>query len=343
MANIFSPVFDLLDPEKRRETVSELQNRGLITSENFSAWINELDSQEYNARNISRIICSQKIKLDRLVERFGGDLSARKTISILGPLLELPKQVRDPFGFDAESLKGKVFLDFGAGIYSPLAVSMVLYANGFSRCVAFEPMPIVADVALGGVSQTISNMLLNPRQFNFSGIPDKEFKERLTHLEFAGLFEKIENLNGRNSRVVDLGGVMLVSSLEEISSVDVVLSNSVLEHVADLKSSMSQLHQILADDGLCVHTVDYSDHRAIDSNVNLFEMYYDGVLADINGLRPSDIERIFLDAGFIGTSLTRMNAPSTMGPDLRRLTSTYAGYSVQDLSVWVRSYILRKG
>ena len=72
-------------------------------------------------------------------------------------------------------------------------------------------------------------------------------------------------------------------------------------------------------------------------------MYYDGVLADINGLRPSDIERIFLDAGFIGTSLTRMNAPSTMGPDLRRLTSTYAGYSVQDLSVWVRSYILRKG
>jgi len=342
MTNVFSTIFDLLDPERRGEAFQDLQNLGLITGENFRAWGNELNGKEYSARNISQIICSQKIKLDRFVERFGGQLSARKTISILGPLLELPKQVRDPFCFDAESLKRKVFLDFGAGIYSTLAVSMVLYANGFSKCIAFEPSPIVAEVALGSVSQTISNMLLNPMQFNFSGLPDSEFKERLTHLDFTRLFEKIESLNCRNLRVVDLGGVMLVSSLEEIFSVDVVLSNSVLEHVTDLKSSMSQLHRVLADDGLCIHTVDYSDHRAIDSNVNLFEMYYDGVLADINGLRPSDIERIFLDAGFIGTSFTRMNAPSTMAPDLQRLTTAYAGYSAQDLSVWVRSYVLRK-
>ena len=342
MRNVFSAIFDLLDPERRGEALRDLQKLGLITGENFRAWGDELNSKEYSARNISQIICSQKIKLDRFVERFGGELSARKTITILRPLLELPKQVGDPFCFDSESLKRKVFLDFGAGIYSPLAVAMVLYANGFSKCIAFEPTPIVTEVALGSVSQTISNIFQNPTQFNFSGIPDSEFKERLSHLDFTRLFEKIESLNSRNSRVVDLGGVVLVSSLEEILSVDVVLSNSVLEHVADLKSSMSQLHSALADDGLCIHTVDYSDHRAIDSDVNLFEMYYDGILADINGLRPSDIERIFSDAGFIGTSLTRMNSPSKMAPDLKRLVSAYAGYSAQDLSVWVRSYILRK-
>ena len=116
MTNVFSTIFDLLDPERRGEAFRDLQNLGLITGENSARWGNELNSKEYSARNISQIVCFQKIKLDRFVERFGGDLSARKTITILGPLLELPKQVLDPFCFDRGSLKGKVFLDFGAGV-----------------------------------------------------------------------------------------------------------------------------------------------------------------------------------------------------------------------------------
>lgn len=43
-------------------------------------------------------------------------------------------------------------------------------------------------------------------------------------------------------------------------SVDVVFSNSVLEHVSDLDRLFAECHRVLRCDGLMVHHVDYRDH-----------------------------------------------------------------------------------
>lgn len=56
--------------------------------------------------------------------------------------------------------------------------------------------------------------------------------------------------------------VQRVRGLEAIESqsVDIVLSNSVLEHVLDPQKLFSELKRVLRDDGVMLHIVDYRDH-----------------------------------------------------------------------------------
>lgn len=53
-----------------------------------------------------------------------------------------------------------------------------------------------------------------------------------------------------------------VASFTEIAaaSVDILLSNSVLEHVRDLRTFLANCRRVLAPDGLMLHVVDYRDH-----------------------------------------------------------------------------------
>ena len=56
--------------------------------------------------------------------------------------------------------------------------------------------------------------------------------------------------------------VRRITSLNDLpdASVDVVLSNSVLEHVADLPTLCASLARVLAPGGVMLHRVDYRDH-----------------------------------------------------------------------------------
>jgi SAM-dependent methyltransferase len=62
-----------------------------------------------------------------------------------------------------------------------------------------------------------------------------------------------ETITARVRRVKDLG------ALAE-SSIDLILSNSVLEHVADMDGLTRDLRRVLAPGGAMLHLVDYRDH-----------------------------------------------------------------------------------
>ncbi|MCX7161009.1 MAG: methyltransferase domain-containing protein [Proteobacteria bacterium] len=57
----------------------------------------------------------------------------------------------------------------------------------------------------------------------------------------------------RVQRITTLAGVA-------DASVDLVLSNSVLEHVLDMSGLLAQLRQKMRPDGIMIHAVDYRDH-----------------------------------------------------------------------------------
>jgi SAM-dependent methyltransferase len=74
------------------------------------------------------------------------------------------------------------------------------------------------------------------------------------------LDEKISLVNGYSDEVK--GKIARVKQISEIpaSSVDLVLSNSVLEHVDNFSELSTQLKRILKPDGAMLHIVDYRDH-----------------------------------------------------------------------------------
>lgn len=99
-------------------------------------------------------------------------------------------------------------------------------------------------------------------------------------------------------------------SLEKIripaKSVDLVLSNSVLEHLYDLKSAFSQLFRITKPGGRGIHMVDFRDHRDFSrpleyllSSEREFAREFEESLGQYgNRYRPQEMQEFLERAGF---------------------------------------------
>lgn len=79
---------------------------------------------------------------------------------------------------------------------------------------------------------------------------------------FVALDEVADARMRTSASPTDLARVQRVRSLDALpnASVDIVLSNSVLEHVGDPASLIRDLGRVLSPSGVMLHAVDYRDH-----------------------------------------------------------------------------------
>lgn len=106
-----------------------------------------------------------------------------------------------------------------------------------------------------------------------------------------------------------------MSDLAELPdrSIDWCFSNSVLEPIDDLAGALAQLRRLTTDDGQMVHTVDWADHDGCSDGEVTRMVYSDVPTKDTNGLRPSQLENLFRQAGFAGGKLNYLRFPAGLG------------------------------
>jgi len=85
--------------------------------------------------------------------------------------------------------------------------------------------------------------------------------------------------------------------------VDIILSNSCLEHISPFAESIAALRKVCADDCRFIHLVDFGSHRAGPGPFeNVYSRSRDEYLAEfgrhVNLLRAPDMVSAFRDAGF---------------------------------------------
>jgi SAM-dependent methyltransferase len=342
--SVISLVTDLLLVERRQDALEKLAQDGYIHPEALGAWQAEFASHRYQLRSLNMILAPNKLKLDALLEQAGGELTERKVREIVQRLVQALAGTGNAEAISYPQIATRRVLDYGAGSYSPLCASLVLYANGFSEAIACEPFPISLDYATCSFAQTVQWLLFSPQSFNYSGIPADLLKQRVAALQLDRAQHDLAAFHAGQVEVVDFGGVRLVRQLDGFpeNSVDLIFSNSVLEHVTDLLSEIRSHRALLKAGGLCAHTVDFSDHRSIDPEIHLFQMYYDGILDEINGLRPSQLEKIFGEAGFTGAKINWLSAPVGYLDSTRPRVTPYENLPLDELAVRVNSYVLQK-
>jgi SAM-dependent methyltransferase len=138
-------------------------------------------------------------------------------------------------------------------------------------------------------------------------------------------------------------------ALEEISidsdSVDVVVSNAVLEHLYDPERSFAQLWRITRPGGLGLHQIDHRDHRDFRRPLEyllLSDDEFDGVFARSHGecgnrYRPDEVTTLFRQVGFevldfAGTVFAETEYLQRFLPRLRRACgSRYRGWPATEL------------
>jgi hypothetical protein len=251
------------------------------------------------------------------------------------------------FGFDLfefNKLRNYTALDFGAGIYYPLSAAGLLYANGFRRVFAYEPMQINEIFTTLSFKSLILEAIDNPLKFKFSNVDLDTFVLRLKELIDIGFVQKVSSFATLQKPIVEIGPITLVSQLNYVParSIDLQFSNSVLEHVTQLQADFLTLRNKISKCGLGLHVVDYLDHRHyFDSNISPIEKYYDGELAGINGMLPPQLEAEVCSAGWDLKKYTAKRLPTELfSSDLRQMLPEIRSVPQHILTEHLNYYLL---
>ena len=340
----FFVLSDLIFESDKSELMKGLSSKGLIGADNLDRWISLLNPLQVDSPKWFKLIDQIKLKLDPCI-RNGGYISEKSPLEIVANYKKF-SSVFSQDSFNIDRLRGKVALDFGAGVYRPLGVAIILYANGFDRVYAFEPYSIRADFGCASLIQIVGQALVNPENFNFSGISNEELVARVKSLNLVKINQRLKEFSANEAESVKLGGVELTSDIKTIPGkfIDVHFSNAVLEHVGDLDLYANNLRGITSENSVGYHIVDFLDHRYYDDNqLSPFEKYYDGVLDEINGLTPSEIEAKFLNNGWLLRKLVSQVVPDDyFARESRRIIGKYSKFSIEELKQHVNCYELRK-
>lgn len=137
-------------------------------------------------------------------------------------------------------------------------------------------------------------------------------------------------------------------------TIDVVLSNAVLEHVEDMERAAAELKRVSAPGALHLHQVDFRDHADLSRPLEHLLIPADDFLRSQRRhrwergcqMRPGEMRDIFAQAGF---SILAMEINGVADPRymddfllrLRRSASPYAGWKAQDLAAIGVRLVLR--
>lgn len=339
------PVLDVLlgEGDQPLAALQALTQAGLLDPQARLRWEAELAHPRWQ-RQRHDLHARAKLLADARAAH-AGKLSVSEPLAVLAQLAPLV-QLAVRLGFDADlaRLQQRTVMDLGSGLYYPLSSSVLLHLNGFGRAVAFEPFPVKPDYAAASLMALVRAVFETPGRFCLFGQSPQGLKRRLAELDLEDLPGRFEQLNRGEVDRVDLGAVQLFqreAALPE-DSVDLLFSNSVLEHIPDLTQALQWHRRLLKPSGWCCHTVDFADHRYyFDPALNVMQMYYDGVLDEINGLRPHQMEAAFAAAGFACWKVPKLHLPEQAIDRDRPRQGLYAELPPADLFEWVNGYVLR--
>jgi SAM-dependent methyltransferase len=244
-------------------------------------------------------------------------------------------------------LRGATCLDFGCGGLNPLGGLFGLLLAGAERGLAIDLDDVASPLSavralftlLGSVLTgttkppvpgTAEQILERVRSFDLqrlaAGDPNGIDAERLRHMQ------------------VDLRSAGLADG-----TIDVVVTNSVLEHIEDIDSVLAEMARVVRPGGLAVHAIDGFDHRhygrpdEINPHEFLFDPNEDPLLYGCNRIRPLAFVERFENAGFeVRKTVESCRIPLT-DDEISRLAPAYRDLPRDHLEVArARIYLRRR-
>ncbi len=243
-------------------------------------------------------------------------------------------------GLRGFSVLGKTVLDFGCGAVHPFDMSTVFWLNGAASCLAIDMRGLESErVAANTLADHIDEFRAAPDRWLIPGSSMGTFLQRLDGFDVNALRAgRLYGAIGSAALTHLIGRVQ--NAIAAPGSIDIVVSNTVIEHVADLGDVARHLRTLLSRDGVMYHIVDYTDHGIHgDPKLNYWSFMTEGhevpdiaAGGDMNKLRNSEVEAIFREAGLIVSMdpLIRQTPPDSV---LYNLLPKYQTMSPDDLEL----------
>jgi SAM-dependent methyltransferase len=242
-------------------------------------------------------------------------------------------------GHPRPPIAGASYLDLGCGAVNPYGFGTMMCMLGATSCQSMDLETLEDHArALRGVARLIDAVLMDPpRVVRDYPITRDQILRNLTGIDVSAL---------RRGEPSGLGGRLGYHQRSAYStgladaSIDVITSNSFLEHVDDAGALLREMARVTKPGGFSVHAVDGTDHaRYARPEIGPHEFLTDptpGIIRGCNRIRPLEFPALFEQHGFrIQQTIVRDRHPvsdelrarfvppwSTMAKDLLESTIT---------------------
>jgi SAM-dependent methyltransferase len=206
--------------------------------------------------------------------------------------------------FAGEAIEGRTVLEVGAGTQNPFGLLLLLVLLGADEAIGIEPEEVEDEQAAARTAAlTVSWLLTAPRMVLGKGqVPTQTIAERAAELDCERLWRgDLGALD--DSRVTLLRHPAGATGLAD-DSVELVISNSVLEHLERPADDIAEMARVTRPGGRACHAIDASDHHryAVDGLNQLAFLEIDSADALVHGsnrLRPHQLAELFEQTGFV--------------------------------------------
>jgi SAM-dependent methyltransferase len=198
-------------------------------------------------------------------------------------------------------VKGATYLELGCGSINPLGVMFLFKMLGARQAIAIDPDPVEnASRARQGLAQAADRLLESSGQIvGRYPITRDEILQNLRGID-------LERLRAGDAAELEPSLVYRNESAYAVSvedqSVDVVLSNSFLEHVEDIDGVIAEMARVTRPGGFGVHSIDGNDHRIYGDggihSLDFLRQEAGGMVHGSNRIRPLEFPALFARRGF---------------------------------------------
>lgn len=196
---------------------------------------------------------------------------------------------------------GANYLDLGCGALNPYGFGAMMCMLGASVCTSIDLEDIEDEArAARGVARLVDAVLMDPPQvIRDHPITRDQIVRNLHGMDMKAL--RSGDASGLGGRIRYFKRSAYETGLPD-ASIDVITSNSFLEHVDDADRLLDEMRRVTKPGGFSIHAVDGTDHHSYAyQGVGPHDFLCDptpGMLHGSNRIRPMEFQGLFERHGF---------------------------------------------
>ena len=243
-------------------------------------------------------------------------------------------------------IENKTYCEIGCGENHPYGISAIMYINGVASAIATDVKNTDRKRSAEALYDLLLDCLAHPEDWHWSGLSRDDYLAQIYSFNLKALRE-----GDLDAGLATIPVKHIVTNIYEPAikseSIDIMSSNTVLEHFLDFELACNKLYSLMSPGGVAYHKIDLVDHRGYNKSPQYHwwsflaeDEQWSGSLC--NRLRSSEIRKYFEKTGFEILSFDdREKAKMPVG-FREKLKGRFAEMSDEELSTIRIACVLRK-
>jgi SAM-dependent methyltransferase len=239
------------------------------------------------------------------------------------------------------------YVDMGCGAINPFGFMFLFLMLGTKKCICVEPDSLQDPTfILQNITKIIPKILINPQKVigNYQ-ITREEIINNIASFDLESL-ERGDWKGLDSNRLIYLQESITNNTILD-NEADVIITNSVIEHLPDLDAAFKELSRITKKGGYGIHNIDGVDHYSY-GNPDIHPLEFlkidteDTIIHLSNRIRPLSCAEIFEKNGFEVLEI-RPYGKINVGGELRKtFVEPFSSMNQELLEVTQAYFLVRK-